>query len=39
MARRTQPRLLLVALCFIGAMLVFGVHVWIGAALERLAGE
>lgn len=30
---------LLVALCFIGAMLVFGVHVWIGAALERLAGE
>src|SRR5437762_2048528 len=26
-------------LCFIGAMLVFGVHVWIGVALERLAGE
>lgn len=29
----------LVALCFIGAMLVFGVHVWIGTALQRLAGE
>lgn len=29
----------LVALCFIGAMLVFGVHLWIGAALQRLAGE